>query len=217
MKEKSTELKTLENRRLLFTNYSEIAELKAQLEEYQYNEEAMKVGKALYDKAQAAYNDNLAKTSQTVEKRALFEKAYKAMSDKYKEHRKVAKVALKASPEALASFGLKGTMSRDYLEGLATTKKLYEGIKATTTQRAALDRFKLTEAVADEQLSAIAKVEEFRAQYVKLRGIDQQATQDKNKAFEAMNKWVKEFYEVAKIALSDRPQLLESIGKLVKS
>ena len=51
MKEKSTELKTLENRRLLFTNYSEIAELKAQLEEYQYNEEAMKVGKALYDKA----------------------------------------------------------------------------------------------------------------------------------------------------------------------
>ena len=40
---------------------------------------------------------------------------------------------------------------------------------------------------------------------------------DKNKAFEAMNKWVKEFYEVAKIALSDRPQLLESIGKLVKS
>jgi hypothetical protein len=108
-------------------------------------------------------------------------------------------------------------MSRDYLEGLATTKKLYEGIKATTTQRAALDRFKLTEAVADEQLSAIAKVEELRAQYVKLRGIDQQATQDKNKAFEAMNKWVKEFYEVAKIALSDRPQLLESIGKLVKS
>ena len=82
MKEKSTELKTLENRRLLFTNYSEIAELKAQLEEYQYNEEAMKVGKALYDKAQTAYNDNLAKTSQTVEKRALFEKAYKAMSDK---------------------------------------------------------------------------------------------------------------------------------------
>ena len=63
MKEKSTELKTLENRRLLFTNYSEIAELKAQLEEYQYNEEAMKVGKALYDKAQTAYNDNLAKTS----------------------------------------------------------------------------------------------------------------------------------------------------------
>ena len=177
----------------------------------------MKVGKALYDKAQAAYNDNLAKTSQTVEKRALFEKAYKAMSDKYKEHRKVAKVALKSSPEALASFGLKGTMSRDYLEGLATTKKLYEGIKATTTQRAALDRFKLTESVADEQLSAIAKVEELRAQYVKLRGIDQQATQDKNKAFEAMNKWVKEFYEVAKIALSDRPQLLESIGKLVKS
>ena len=209
MKEKSTELKTLDNRRLLFTNYSEIAELKAQLEEYQYNEEAMKVGKALYDKAQTAYNDNLAKTSQTVEKRALFEKAYKAMSDKYKEHRKVAKVALKASPEALVSFGLKGTMSRDYL--------LYEGIKATTTQRAALDRFKLTEAVADEQLSAIAKVEELRAQYVKLRGIDQQATQDKNKAFEAMNKWVKEFYEVAKIALFDRPQLLESIGKLVKS
>ena len=170
MKGKSTELKTLENRRLLFTNYSEIAELKTQLEEYQYNEEAMKVGKTLYDKAQAAYNDNLAKTSQTVEKRALFEKAYKAMSDKYKEHRKVAKVALKASLEALASFGLKGTMSRDYLEGLATMKKLYEGIKATTTQRAALDRFKLTEAVADEQLSAIVKVEELRAQLLESIG-----------------------------------------------
>ena len=47
--------------------------------------------------------------------------------------------------------------------------------------------------------------------------LKKRSNEDKNKAFEAMNKWVKEFYEVAKIALSDRPQLLESIGKLVKS
>lgn len=55
------------------------------------------------------------------------------------------------------------------------------------------------------------------ADYIREKGESQQATQDKNKAFDAVTKWVSEFYAVAKIALEDQPQLLESVAKLVRS
>ena len=43
-----------------------------------------------------------------------------------------------------------------------------------------------------------------------------QATKDKDKAFAELEKWVREFYAIAKIALEDKPQLLESMGRIMK-
>ncbi len=39
----------------------------------------------------------------------------------------------------------------------------------------------------------------------------------KNKAFKDLEKYMSSFYAVARIALENEPQLLESLGKLVKS
>lgn len=49
------------------------------------------------------------------------------------------------------------------------------------------------------------------------RGENQQATKDKDKAFADLEKWVSEFYSIARIALEDKPQLLESLKKFVRS
>jgi len=48
-------------------------------------------------------------------------------------------------------------------------------------------------------------------------GESQDATKIKDAAFVKMDDWMSEFYAVAKIALEDNPQLLESLGKLVRS
>ena len=52
---------------------------------------------------------------------------------------------------------------------------------------------------------------------MKYKGESQQSTKDKNKAFDSLDKWVKDFYQIAKLTFEDRPQLLEIFGKFVRS
>ena len=53
--------------------------------------------------------------------------------------------------------------------------------------------------------------------YLKEKGESQDATKIKDEVFAKLDDWMSEFYAVAKIALEDNPQLLESLGKLVRS
>ena len=63
----------------------------------------------------------------------------------------------------------------------------------------------------------IGDLEAARAEYLREKGESQDATKEKDAAFAKMDDWMSEFYAVAKIALEDKPQLLESLGKFVRS
>ena len=52
---------------------------------------------------------------------------------------------------------------------------------------------------------------------MKEKGESQDATKLKDTAFGELDDWMRDFYAVAKIALEDNPQLLESLGKFVRS
>ncbi len=214
---RTSELQYLEKCRLIFANYEEITELKTELEEYGYDAELMKEGKKLYLKAQELYDKNKQETAEAKEAYALFEQAYEKFTKVYGKHRKIAKVALMHKPEVWESLAIKGETSRAYLSFMKDAEIFYK--QATTHQEARplLQKFKITEAIAEEQLTAIENIVVLRTKYEKESGESQQATQDKNKAFVDMDKWVREFYAVAKIALEDKPQLLESIGKDMRS
>lgn len=63
----------------------------------------------------------------------------------------------------------------------------------------------------------ISNLEAARADYLRGKGESQDSTKIKDAAFVKIDDWMSEFYAVAKIALEDNPQLLESLGKLVRS
>lgn len=52
---------------------------------------------------------------------------------------------------------------------------------------------------------------------MKEKGESQDATKLKDTAFGELDDWMREFYAVAKIALEDNPQLLESLEKFVRN
>ncbi len=60
-------------------------------------------------------------------------------------------------------------------------------------------------------------LEAARAAYIKEKGESQNATGIKDAAFSKMNDWMSEFYAVARIGLQARPQLMEALGKSVRS
>lgn len=214
---KKSELHYLENYRLLFTNLDEVPTLKNEMAEYGYNDEKIAEGKKLYESTLALYNQNKQETSEERETSAKFATAYEALKKEYAKHRKIAKVALMNHPELWQTFSIKGTASDAYLKVMEDAKTLYTQTKNHEVAKPLLATFKLTESIADTQLQKISEVETLKASYEKEKGESQQATKNKDQAFAELDKWVKDFYNVAKIALDDQPQLLESVGKWIRS
>lgn len=97
------------------------------------------------------------------------------------------------------------------------TRVFYQFLDTTEKLLTPLKQLKITEQEIKKQLQLLTDVEQAYADYQKEKGESQQATKDKNDAFDALDKWVMRFFKVAKIALEDRPQLLESLGKIMKN
>jgi len=97
------------------------------------------------------------------------------------------------------------------------TQVYYNTIKTDTDIQSKMALLKITPEVADNRLlqreSVIAKY----AEYVKENGQSQTATFTKNQAMIELKEWMEDFDIIAKVALYDRPQLLESLGIFVRS
>ncbi len=63
----------------------------------------------------------------------------------------------------------------------------------------------------------IREVESLWTIYQKMNADAQNSTEIKDSAIAKMNTWMYEFYTVSRMALKDQPQLLEALGKVVKS
>lgn len=212
-----SELQYLENYRVLFTNLDEVQDLKTELADYGYDDTKIAEGKALFDHTQQLYDQNKQETAEEKEAYAQFSDAFSTLKKAYSKHRKVAKVALMKKPELWKTLAIDGSLSAAYVKAMQEIKTFYEQAQSHSDAKPLLEKFKINQAVVDAQVAQIQQVETLRAKYEKEKGENQNATQQKNKAFTDLSDWIKEFYAVAQIALDDRPQLMESIGKFVRS
>ncbi|MBI9038875.1 MAG: hypothetical protein JEY97_12135, partial [Bacteroidales bacterium] len=71
---------------------------------------------------------------------------------------------------------------------------------------------KITLEVLSQANSQLSEVEQAQADYIRESGETQQATEAKDDAFETLDEWMYDFKLVARIALADKPQLLEVLG-----
>ena len=96
-------------------------------------------------------------------------------------------------------------------------KTFYNGVGSNPTHLAKLLVFKITEEEITVCISEINAIETTRTLYLREVGESQEATREKDKALAELEEWMSDFYAVAKIAMEDQPQLLESLGLLVRS
>jgi len=217
MEKRRTEAQILQRYGVLFENVKKDTVLAAELAEYGYDAAAIAQGEALYNNFVEKYDTNKTETAQETTAYAVFINAFETTAAIYKTDRKKAKIVFKNQPDVLRNLQLnKPLLERNALV-IDTMRLFYDMLHNNTELLTALQRLKITTDHVNQQLANVANVQTVYAAYVQEKGESQQATQDKNKAFDAVSKWVSEFYSVAKIALEDQPQLLESIAKWVRS
>jgi CheY-like chemotaxis protein len=214
---KLTDAETLELYRVALENAVNQEEIAALLAELGYETSVIDEGKALLANTRQAFDLNKTEDNETTKAYAAFTAKKDEIADIYAMHRKKAKVAFRNEPVLLKQLGLTGTLPKAYVKWVETMKAFYSGSDLIGQLQANLTRLKVTPTDLQAGLTAITELESLRTEYLKEVGESQDATEAKDKAFAKIDDWMSEFYAVAKIALEDKPQLLESLGKVVRS
>lgn len=217
MGQKRLTIEAFHNYGAIFENISKNELLKNELAEYGYDDQEIAKGKALYD--DAAQKLDLNKTESAEEKMAYdaFSKKFEELKKTYTTDRKKAKIIFKDEDTVLTVLVIKGVMSIRINGLLEDIDTFYKQLQAKEELRTPLKRLKITDEHIAEQLKALTEVRQAYLQYTNEKGESQQATKNKDAAFAELEKWVREFYSIAKIALEDQPQLLESLGKFMRN
>lgn len=212
-----SELALLENYRQIFSNFNELQGLATEMDAFGYDKAAMAAGEKIYNDTLALYKQNTQEHAEESEAFKKYEQLFQTIETAYNRHRKHAKVALMKRPDLWKTFAIDTPTATAYLPWLQNAETFYGQVKAHPEAQPLLQRFKLTPTVADEQLARLTELQQLRDAYNKEKGESQDATKAKDAAFARLSDWGSEFYATAKIALEDHPQLLESLGKWMRS
>lgn len=171
----------------------------------------------MYDKANELYLKNKKENADETTASLEYRKKLDELLEIYTNHRKRAKVVFRDQADTLKLLALSGSASRNRAGLLKEIEILYVNLNNNETLLNEVKIMKISAEDIKSQIQRLNDVQTAHANYLQEKGESQQATKDKNEAFAKLEKWVRNLYAVAKIALEDKPQLLEGIGKIIKS
>ncbi|WP_372651797.1 hypothetical protein [Draconibacterium sp.] len=212
-----TEAEALEQYRVSLTNVEIQPEMAAGMAEFGYDTTVIAEGKTLLAATRQVFDLNKTEDDETSEAYATFKTLKEQLDAIYRLHRKKAKVIFRNEPLLLEQLGIAGRLPKAYVKWLETMRRFYNVAGRDPQIQAKLLRLKITAEDITNAMSLITDLEAARGEYLREKGESQEATRAKDAAFERMDDWMSEFYAVAKIAMEDKPQLLEALGKLVRS
>ena len=212
-----SEAQLLENFSIALTNTEKQPIIATTMAEFGYDGPKIEEGKQLLGVTRQSFVFNKQEDDETNAARAAFIKIKSKVHDAYSLHRKKGKVVFKDDEVMLKKLGLTGTLSYAYIKWIESMKTFYREASADTEIQTKLARLKLSPEQIAEGQADITEMGAARAEYKREIGESQEATREKDLAFAKMDDWMSEFYSVAKIAMEEKPQLLESLGMLVRS
>jgi hypothetical protein len=186
------------------------------LSKYGYTEEKIADGQAkldlvkeLIEKHIALYGDQCGATDFASKIR---EKAY----DNYMIILKVIRIAFKDDINAMKSYLATGRRSQSLSGWLREAQVMYGNLLKNTQHLDVLKQYGIDE---DRVREGAQQVRETSKQYslqLEKKGEAQQSTLERNKAFAELTKWHSNFRAIARIAWSEKPQLLEAMGIITR-
>lgn len=211
------EQQMIQNHEILFQNLTTNEEIQRVLTEYGYDDTEIREGKEILQKASELYHKSIREDQKELELYTKFKEEQSKLDTVYAEDRKKTRIVYKDKADVLKNLRMVGRGSRAIASVLEDITVFYNTLLLDEELRQPLERLKLTQESINQQIAQLNKVKEAYGAYTNQKGIKQQATKDKNKGLQELEKWSKQLYSIARIALAQKPQLLESLAKLVRS
>ncbi len=192
-------------------------EVKGFLSVFGYDDTVLNAGKALLDEANQLNQQQLKEYGDQYSATQEFTAKWETAKSDYTRFIKIARVAVKKDPAAYQKLGLSGPRRQSFSSLSAQMDKFYTNALADPAILSALGRFGVTQdkLTSGKQNYDAAKAASVTQQNEK--GEAQQATLARDKAVDALEDWLSDFTAIARIALEEKPQLLEKLGILERS
>ena len=212
-----SEADALEQFRVSLENVENQPEIALAMAEIGYDATVIAEGNTLLTETRQSFDLNKTEDDETSEAYAEFDMLKGSLEDTYSKHRKKAKIIFRNDIETKDKLVILESLPKAYTNWLEVVRKFYSVALNDAEIQDKLLRLNISLDELTTANSLIADLEAARAEYLREKGESQNATKAKDEAFAKMDNWMSDFYAVAKIALEDKPQLLESLGKFVRS
>jgi hypothetical protein len=216
-KKNQSEVQTIATYKVALTNSGTQPVIASEMAQFGYTSEVIAEGKVLLSETLDAFAQNRREDDETRVSYADFDNKSSALSESYTLHRKKARVVFRNDDVLLKKLALKGRVPKAFVNWVENMRTFYTEIVADPEIQNKLARLKFPKEEAEAGISAISELETSRSEYLRETGESQEATQAKDAAFAKLDKWMQDFYAVAKIAMDEKPQLLEALGVLVRN
>lgn len=194
-------------------NANEHPEIKARLKKYGITPEEIKKGTALLNDVVLQHHEKGDCYGEKNTLAAQLAQQTKETRQQFRRHIDVVKLALANQPVAFANLNVTPlSIQQDAWQAQAT----YFYLKVVDYLDVLKDYKLSAEELAQNQANLDALVA-LRNRRKQLKGNAEEATRNRNRSLRALRLWMKEFYGIARVALADKPQLLEVLGIKVKS
>lgn len=147
---------------------------------------------------------------------AAYETQRAEAHSKYMDVLAISKIALKKDVKAISTLDLSGRRATTLSGWLKQVTGFYRALLANETWKTAVAAFGQTAEKLSAQLAEVEAVATASENKKKEMGDAQNATQQRDEKLEELAEWVNDYEVIARIALAEKPQLLEKLGIVVK-
>jgi len=181
-----------------------------------YNQEKLLEGQNLLDEATTLVETQKREYGEVDAAQQVFDNQRTNAHKVYMAVLAISKIAFKGDVQAISTLDLTGRRASTFSGWLNQTRSFYRAILANEAWKTELAKYGQTEAMLTGELAMIDAVATASENKKKEMGDAQNATQERDEKIEELAEWVTDYEVIARIALADKPQLLEKLGIVVK-
>ena len=171
----------------------------------------------LYEKALAAQQQQKAEYGEQVGATATLNEAWSTAKKSYMRLVKIARIAFKRNVGVAIKLDLNGDRKQSLSGWLLQAKQFYTNALGDPEVINALGQYGITSAKLEAAQAQMQAVEAADLTQEKEKGEAQSATKMRDGAIDALDDWLDDFVAIARVALEEDPQLLETMGILERS
>lgn len=202
----------LESARLALVNARTERELLDSLAEYGYDEARLQQGQGLYERAVTVWQSQQQRQSQRRAATAALKRADATVARAYMRSVRLCRAIYRDDPVIYRALGLSGSRARTFARRVAQMRLFYTTALGSPEILAALAAYGVSESKLQEDFALVAMLETARSQRELENGAVQDATQSRREALTELERWMRDFVVIARLALEENPQRLEMLG-----
>jgi len=203
--------------RVALDNAQTDADLQAGLGAYGYDAAALAEGAALLGAAEEAQQARAQEYGEQYDATDAYDAARETADALYGPHLTLARVAFRTDRDAQSALSLNGRRRKSTSGWLGQAQQFYANVLDGAAYQAGMGRFNVTAADLEAGRDAVDAVARANADQEREKGEAQKATETRDRALDALDDWMADFREVARVAFRDDRQQLEKLGILARS